>query len=244
VSDPLQAKDPSTPNFDPEALDRESPVHKVYLDAYRIGKYPVTVGEYRRFVQSGGYQDEQFWAAGGFGQWKNPEGWDDQIQHPNRPVTGVSWHEASAYAAWAGCRLPTEAEWERAARGPEGRKFPWGNDQINPSLANYGASKIGSATPVGVYPRGATPDGILDMAGNVWEWCQDWWSDAYTADDVTNPTGPQKGDRRVVRGGCWFLDSRYCRCACRYRVLPPGRYVNLGFRLVVVLAARTQKRKP
>jgi len=189
-----QKVDASQRNYDPAEWGDESPVHRVYLDAYRIGRYPVTVGEYRHFVEQGGYGDEQYWQAGGFQQWQAPDNWEEQLQYPNRPVVYVSWYEASAYAAWCGVRLPTEAEWERAARGTEGRKYPWGNEDPNPSLLNY-QSNIGRATPVGVYPRGATPEGILDMAGNVWEWCQDWFGD-YPAGRVSNPSGPRGSN-------CW-----------------------------------------
>ena len=239
-----QKADSSDRNFDPDAFDDESPVHKVTLAAYEIGKYPVTVGEYRRFVEGDGYQDKQFWEAGGFGEDKTPDEWDDQLQHLNRPVVGVSWYEASAYAAWAGCRLPTEAEWERAARGTDGRKYPWGDAQIDPSLANYDKSKVDCATPVGIYPRGATPEGLQDMAGNVFEWCQDWWSDEYSARAVKNPVGPKKSNGRVVRGGCWFSDWLVCRGAFRFRVHPSGRNANIGFRLVRSFSARTLQRRP
>ena len=119
-----QTKDPSKPNYDEESYDDESPVHEVYLDAFQIGRYPVTVEEFRRFVEDEGYGNERWWKAGGFGRSKEPEGWDEQVLHPNWPVAGIDWYEASAYCAWKGVRLPTEAEWERAARGPNGGKYP------------------------------------------------------------------------------------------------------------------------
>ena len=146
----------------------------VELDAYSIGRYPVTVLEYKEFVENGGYADAQWWQAGGHGQWSEPDEWQDQLEHPTRPLVNVSWFEACAYARWKGCRLPTEAEWERAAAGMEGRKYPWGDTDPNDRLANYNIH-VNSPTPVGVYPGGVTPDGIADMAGNVWEWCEDWY---------------------------------------------------------------------
>jgi len=215
-----QKDDPSGPNYDPDAYDYESPVRKVKLEGYRIGRYPVTVAEYQRFIEADGYKDKTFWSSGGFGKWQAPDDWDEQLGHLNRPVTSVSWFEASAYAAWAGCRLPTEAEWDHAARGPKGRKYPWGDSGPNPSLANYYDAKVGHPTPVGVYPRGATPDGLLDMAGNVWEWMGDW----YDEDE----------DVRSLRGGSWNSNENLLRCTERVRNVPGDRSLNvIGFRVVL-----------
>jgi len=226
-----QKDDPSRPNYDREAYEEEAPVHRVSLDAYQIARYPVTVGEYLRFVEAEGYEDESLWTQQGFGKWSTPEGWEEQLEHPTRPVVGVSWYEAAAYAAWMGCRLPTEAEWERAARGPEGRRYPWGDDKPDPLLLNYSESKINCPTPVGIYSRGTTPDGILDMAGNVWEWCSDWFAE-YPKTGVKAPKGPLSGSGRVLRGGSWSYFPRYCRASYRYFNVPDDRYVIIGFRLV------------
>ena len=227
-----QQEDSDKPNHDSEAYGDESPVHPVTLAAYRIGRYPVTVTEYRRFVEAEAYANEAFWKSGGFGKWQEPEGWADQLEYPNRPIVGVSWFEAAAYAQWAGGRLPTEAEWERAARGAEGRRYPWGNSDPDESLLNY-AGNIGCSTPVGIYPQGATPEGILDMAGNVDEWCSDGWDDKYYGKSPKrDPQGPSSGSSRVLRGGAWDRYPWSCRCSYRYFDVPSVRSVSIGFRLV------------
>ena len=228
-----QDKEPSQPNYDPELDDDESPVHTVLLGAYRIGLYPVTVGEYAKFVESGGYDTEAHWHQGGFGEWKDPEDWETQQGHLNRPVVGVSWLEAAAYARWAGKALPTEAQWERAARGLQDRRFPWGNQDASPTLLNYGDSNIDCPTPVGVYPQGATPEGIQDMAGNVLEWCSDWWDKHYYSESPKeDPLGPDPGSSRVLRGGAWDYDPWGCRSSYRCSGAPTVRHGDFGFRLV------------
>jgi formylglycine-generating enzyme required for sulfatase activity len=231
----------SQPNYDPDASRWESPDHEVCLDAYRLDRFPVTVSDYRRFIEDGGHENERWWEAGAFGRWKSPDGWEEQLAYPSRPVVGVSWFEAAAYCAWAGCRLPTEAEWERAARGTEGRRFPWGAEPPEPSRLNFSESRIGHPTPVGVYPLGATPDEILDMAGNVWEWCADWFSeDYYAASPRENPRGPESGKGRVLRGGSWHGGAGGARSSIRGRVAPDGRDVDAGFRVVAGGGVRTR----
>jgi formylglycine-generating enzyme required for sulfatase activity len=230
-----QSKSPSKPNYDKEA-DYESPFHEVYLDAYQISRYPLIVSEYRNFVEQGGYEDKRWWAAGGFGEPKEPEQWAEQQAFLNRPVVGVSWFEAAACCAWAGVRLPTEAEWERAARGLEGRKYPWGNEHADTSRLNF-ESKIHRPTPVGVYPLCATPEGILDMAGNVSEWVGDWY-DRYERGRPSNPRGPKTGASRVLRGGCWIHDAESCRSAYRLAAPPAHRMDFIGFRPVRSLPAQ------
>ena len=227
-----QKNDKRKRNFDGEAYGGESPVHEVVLDAYRIARYPVTVSQFRQFVEYDGYDDEQWWIAGGFSKFEAPEDWDDQVPYPSRPVVGVSWYEAAAFSEWAGCRLPTEAEWERAARGRKGRKYPWGNESASSERLNYNVN-VGSPTPVGVYPLGNTAEGICDMAGNVWDWCSDWYG-KYTAGPVSNPRGPETASSRVFRGGCWANVAEVCRSACRSGGGPEVRNVNLGFRVATV----------
>ena len=223
-----QRKSPSRPDYDKEAEDDESPVHGVYLDAYQVSRYPLTVSEYRSFVEQGGYDIKRWWAAGAFGVTKEPEQWAEQQAFPNRPLVGVSWFEAAAYCSWAGVRLPTEAEWERAARGTEARVYPWGNESADPSRLNFDNS-IGHPTPIGLYPLGATPDGILDMAGNVWEWVIDWYG-KYGKHKISNPRGPNTGTSRVLRGGGWAYGARYCRSTVRNAYRSANRRGSIGFR--------------
>jgi formylglycine-generating enzyme required for sulfatase activity len=224
-------------NYDSEASEHGASVHEVVLTEFRIARSPVTVADYRRFAEQRGYADERWWKAGGFGRWQAPDGWSRQLSFPGRPVVGVSWFEAMAYCAWTGCRLPTEAEWERVARGKEARKFPWGDEPIDPERANY-AGNVDHPTPVGVYPRGRTPDGIDDMAGNVWEWCFDRYS-PYEKGRTENPTGPAKGEGRVLRGGSWVDEAWLTRSALRFRFHADNRVANFGFRVVVGGGART-----
>ncbi len=233
-----QTKDPSKPNYDPEASENESPVHEVNLEAYRIARYPVTVGEYQQFMERDGYADPQWWKGGGFGQWQAPETWEEQLAFPNRPVVGVSWFEAVAYCAWASGRLPTEAEWERAARGTKGYRFPWGNEPPDADRLNY-AGNIGHPTPVGVYPRGGTPDGIQDMAGNVWEWTQSIWRDYRHHTDENERVqrdnwNAAKDEPRVLRGGAFWGGHGFVRRACRRGNRPYARGGDGGFRVVLL----------
>ena len=214
-----QSKDRKGRNYDPEACDREGPVREVAIEPFVIAKYPVTVSEFQQFMDADGYEREEFWrSGGGFGQFSEPDGWEWQNGHGNWPVIGVSWYEASAYCAWRGLRLPTEAEWECAARcGREGVRYPWGPEDPGAHRANYfceGSPKV--PTPVGLYPECATPNGIEDMAGNVPEW-----------------TGSgHKEDSYSVRGGAWYDAPGLLRVSFGLRYAPGQRGSYFGFRCV------------
>ncbi len=188
----------------------------VAFGTFEMGKYPVTVAEYKVFVEDDGYANDGWWKEGGFKKEKEPREWGEQLEHPNRPVTGVSWFGAAAYCAWKGARLPTEAEWERAAAGEGKREYPWGDEKPDAQRANYREGGPGHATPVGLYPAGGTPEGLQDMAGNVWEWCEDWY---------------EKGKSRVVRGGAWDVGGDFLRGSFRVGYVPEYRSYNFGFRL-------------
>ena len=197
----------------------EKPVHTVYLDEYYIGKYEVTQDQYKNFIVATGHRKPP-------GNWK-PE------EKADYPVTNVDWSDAAAFCKWAGGRLPTEAEWEKASRGTDGRKYPWGNKEPDFNLLNFN-NNIKETTLVGSYPAGATQYGIMDMAGNVWEWCSDWYeNDYYENSPAANPKGPKDGLVRSFRGGCFYDVAEYVRASNRFMLNPDSRSDNLGFRLVV-----------
>ncbi len=240
-----QSKDRSEAGYDREAFDgREAPVRRVAIGPFLIGRYPVPVQEFRRFVErhDDGYLNPRLWDPAGWA-WREksdrrePGRWAEQLRHPNRPVTYVSWYEADAYCRWAGGRLPTEAEWEFAARGTEGRRYPWGPDEPTDRHANF-AGRIGAPTPVGIYPLGATPEGVHDLAGNLWEWCQDWYESYLEASrgvgTLENPQGPAQGSARVLRGGSWDDDPRRLRAAVRLGNRPGHEDDGVGCRVVWV----------
>jgi len=240
-----QKRDSNGRNYDEDAYEAEwaeCPVHEVELSSIQISKYPVTVGQYKSFIEDGGYEEERFWTEGGFGDFKEPDQWEEQLQYPSRPVVYVGWHEAAAYARWSKGRLPTEAEWERTARGSGKiyRKYPWGNKKPHAESANFSDSNIGHITPVGIFPINATLEGVIDMAGNVWEWCADWYSENYyeiCAEQglVKNPSGPETGTSRVVRGGAFLNAPDDLRCANRDWLNPDNRFGLVGFRIVRVV---------
>jgi iron(II)-dependent oxidoreductase len=211
-------------------FSQERPVHRVSLDAFYLSKYPVTNAQYERFVTETGhrvpYLDDRRMQLDNWEQEKRTYP-SDRGQHP---VVLVNWHDAHAYCQWAGGRLPTEAEWEKAARGGlEAKLYPWG-DEIDPSRANY--DNRSGTTPVGSYPPNAY--GLYDMAGNVWEWVADWYDAQYYHQfPAHNPQGPEKGTVRVLRGGAWLLFPQFCRVAYRFRNSPDFRFNLIGFRLAM-----------
>ncbi|MFZ4850752.1 MAG: SUMF1/EgtB/PvdO family nonheme iron enzyme [Caldilinea sp.] len=235
----------------------EQPQHTVYLDEYWIGRTEVTNAQYQQFVDAGGYETEGYWSSAGW-QARTVEGWErprcldeDDVNVPDQPVVCVSWYEAEAYTRWLSeesgmaIRLPTEAEWEKAARGTDSRIFPWGNEfdgsRLNYCDANCAydhgdeANDDGYAftAPVGSYPGGASPYGAMDMAGNVWEWVSDWYGeDYYRQSPSANPPGPEMGETRVLRGGSWSSDANNVRSADRDYYNPGNWYSYFGFRCV------------
>jgi formylglycine-generating enzyme required for sulfatase activity len=207
----------------------------VYLHAYWIDKYEVTNTQYANFLNEMGNQmeggvtwldaeDEDVRIHQSGGEWKADSGYGEH------PVVEMSWYGASAYCEWAERRLPTEAEWEKAARGKDGRMYPWG-DEIDNSLATY-YGKARGTTPVGGYPEGASPYGVLDMAGNVWEWVFDWYDEKYYRNSpYENPQGQKSKSYQVLRGGAWGLDVQFVRSTFRYWHSPVGlSSYNIGFR--------------
>jgi formylglycine-generating enzyme required for sulfatase activity len=256
--------------------------HELKLSAFQIGRYPATNAQYLRFVEMDGYRNADFWREAirtGFwrdGQFKGS--WDDEPRDrpfdygepyslPNHLVLGITWYEALAYCRWLtevwrkeskiapdeAVRLPTEAEWEKAACGPsidpsassgrgtDGRRYPWG-DEFNPAGCNMSDIGIGTTSVVGMFPDGASPYGCLDMAGNVLEWTNSLWGADWEKPEFKYPYDPDEGrgdleasDRvlRVLRGGAFFSDARLVRCAYRSWYYPHFRDHDVGFRVVV-----------
>jgi formylglycine-generating enzyme required for sulfatase activity len=232
-----------------ELGDDERPARRVHLDDFWIDRYEVTNERFARFVAATGYQTEAegrgwgwVWKDSGWervegADWRHPHGADSGIEgKADSPVVLVSWNDAHAYCRWAGKRLPSEAQWEKAARGPatdsgRGRRYTWG-DEFDSGRANTGESQRGDTTPVGSFsPRGDSPYGASDMTGNVWEWVADWYDgDYYSQAPSTNPPGPASGVYKVLRGGSWPFDEVYARTSFRYNVKPDYTYDFAGFR--------------
>jgi serine/threonine-protein kinase len=225
-------------------FDQAKPEHTVYLDAFWIDKIEVTNGMFALYASQTGYvgelerQNKTYYYAGdtnwpdlpGAG-WRNPFGLGSTLEgRTDYPVIQVTWNDAVAYCEWAGRRLPTEAEWEKAARGPDAYLYPWGNTPPSSNLANYG-DQIGDIVRVGSYPENVSPYGALDMAGNVYEWVADYFSTTYYASSPpSNPTGPDSGKYRVMRGGSWQLEMERLLTYEREVSQPSYGNSNLGFR--------------
>lgn len=209
----------------PQWFADETPQHRVYLDAFYMDEAAVTNAEYKRFLDAHPHHAVPAdWA---------PSERTFPVGREEYPVVIVSWDDANDYARWAGKRLPTEAEWEKAARGTDGGRFPWGNE-FDQGRYNTSESKSRKITPVRKYARmGDSPYGLKDMADNVWEWCADWYDAVYYQNSPShNPRGPDSGDWRVLRGGAWDLPPDYARCASRDYIVPDNGYVTVGFRCV------------
>jgi formylglycine-generating enzyme required for sulfatase activity len=226
----------SDPQKDEGAYEVEQPQHTVYLPDYYLAKTPVTNAQYAAFVEATDHERPEHW-----------EGGKPLSGKEGHPVGHVTWHDAVAYCNWLAkvtgkaYRLPSEAEWEKGARGTDGRIYPWG-DEWDQKRCNSKEGGPGGTTPVGAYPEGASPYGLLDMAGNVWEWTQSLWGTEWDKLDFKYPYKPDDGREdpeagndifHVLRGGAFSSDERGVRCASRSRLDPYFRSSNLGFRVVV-----------
>jgi gamma-glutamyl hercynylcysteine S-oxide synthase len=238
------------------AYDNERPAREIYLPEFRIARAPVTNGEFARFVEEGGYDRREFWTDEGWA-WREKESWshplywrrdragawterrmfDETALELDHPVTGVSFYESEAYARFAGRRLPTEAEWEKAAswdaRGETKRRFAWGDEAPGPSRCNYGMRAWGT-TPVGSFPGGASPYGCLDMTGNVWEWTSTPFDAFPGFEPFPYPEYSQvwfDGDHRVLKGGSWATSPSVLRTPFRNFFRRHFRIAFVGLRL-------------
>ena len=205
-------------------FDNERPQRTVFVDAFYIDKYEVTNKQYKQFLAETGYE---------------PKHYLDRLPYnaPNLPAVVLEWEDAVAYTVWAGKRLPTEAEWEKAARGTDGRIWPWGNEWDGTKLSGNDGTGLKDGyketAPVGQFPQGASPYGAHDMAGNLWEWVSDWYDPNYyqTSPPHINPKGPDTGDGHVLKGGGWAENLDFTRCASRLGG-EPGSLLR-GFRCVI-----------
>jgi iron(II)-dependent oxidoreductase len=218
-----------------EALNDEGPAHMVFLDSYLIDKHEVSNKDYGTFIKSTGHPAPAYWD-------------DPRLNKAEQPVVGVNWYDAKAYCEFRGKRLPTEAEWEKAARGPQGNLYPWGNE-FDAGKANFGKNHE-ATLPVDAYPEGVSYYGAYNMAGNVFEWVSDWYDPRYYGrlETMVNPTGPEKplwlggtgtyvdrltvGEKRVIRGGSWIAPEGTVRATHRFWNHPMNNSygVGLGFR--------------
>jgi formylglycine-generating enzyme required for sulfatase activity len=197
------------------------PVHLVRVSPFWLAKYEVTRAQYEQFMKATGHP--------------KPAQWTNKLlaASPSQPVVGVSWDDAVAFCRWAGGRLPTEAEWEFAARGTTSRRYPWGDEDPDTTRAAFHLDVgFGSTRPVGGAKQGASPFGLLDMAGNAFEWCSDWYGSRYYAESPRqDPKGPPSGEQRVIRGGAWISLPDACRAAARGKYPPASRSTLVGFRV-------------
>ena len=231
---------------------KENPVARVYLDAYFIDRFETTNAQYRKFVEETGHPAPRFVQRG-----RTSETWNDlRLSKPTQPVVGVSWQDAADYCKWAGKLLPTQAQWEKAARGTDGRKYPWGaahpNDgqQFRANYAQIGRPGAPQQTdgyacsaPVGTFGPDRSAYGLADMAGNVSEWCRDWFSIPDPRNrNTTNPEGPDKGQAKIIRGGSWLSSLQFgdpLRCTEVQFQNPKLAAPSLGLRGVIPLEAES-----
>ncbi len=232
-----------------------APQQRIEINAFAIGKYPVTNAEFAEFIAARGYETEAYWTTMGWkwqqgrlGQDALPAFWKEpRLNQPRSPVVGVSWYEAVAFCHWLGVcqnvsyRLPTEAEWEYAARGENNaRNFPWG-EKFERGRANTAEAGFGGTTPVSHFPAGVSPFGVWDMAGNVFEWTLSKWGRNWQELQFAYPYRANDGREdmegsgaRVMRGGSWFNPYPEALCAYRSRYLAGSRGSNIGFRVAKV----------
>ncbi|WNM60217.1 SUMF1/EgtB/PvdO family nonheme iron enzyme [Candidatus Nitrospira neomarina] len=241
---PTSAKGGKLRPWSAEAFHDEGPAHQVELGSYMINKYEVSNGEYKEFMKATNHPAPAYWD-------------DPRLNKPNQPVVGVNYNDATAFCEWKGARLPTEAEWENAARGPQGLRYPWG-DQLDPKLANFGRNQP-STMPVDSLPEAASPYGLHHMAGNAFEWVYDWYDPRFYEKGpfTVNTTGPEKpvwlggtglyvdrlttGEKRVIRGGSWNAPGTSVTTTHRFWNQPMNNSygVGLGFR-----CAKTATKEP
>ena len=221
-------------------------VEKIYLPDYFIALTEVTNAQFEEFVFAGGYNEKKYWSEKGWTFIKEneitvPKGFSrHSFNDPNKPVAGVSWYEADAFCRWAGKRLPTEAEWEKAAKGTDGRIYPWGNHMDFTRLV-YQSSNVCRSMPVGLFPTGASPYGLLDIAGNVWEWTADTYGGVDYKYTVLDPKETGKSfDLMIVKGGSWGSNRRHFRCSYQYYERKSATQLNIGFRCVDDASSRVQ----
>ena len=213
-------------------FDAELPQHQVYLSAYEISRYEITNAQYRAFVEAmnrptpRGHNGEKTWE-------------DETLNGDTQPVIGVTWFDAQAFAEWIGGSLPTEAQWERAARGTASRRYPWGDTPPKARQHANFARRYNRPMPVGQFPKGESPDGIADLAGNVWEWCLDEYNPtAYQRDEKDVPRNPLNLRfrdvlrARVIRGGAWDVGRAFLRSSLRFKFYPLDSTHTIGFRVV------------
>lgn len=224
----------------------EGPVREVFLSDYYIDKYPVTNAQYRIFLENGGYERSEFWTEISWNfiqgrKLKHPLYWlDDYWNAPEQPVTGVCWWEGLAFSRYAGKSLPTEAQWECAARGRDGRRFPWGNQDPTSDYANYAVDCDPNelrrkSTLVSAFPKNTSPWNCMDMVGNLGEWCIDNASNNYSWDITCSNPRYWMGEQEdhIVRGGSGLHNEDYLRCSSRDYYPPAMRDNIVGLRCVI-----------
>ena len=254
-----QKKNKKEQGYDPEANDNEAPVHVVTLTGFQIARFPVTVQEFAEFLDDEDRAGPRWWQAGGADGSPEPDDWESQRAYPSRPVVNVTWYQSMAFCTWLTdklarpqgakgtvrlppglvVRLPTEAEWEYSARGEAGRRYPWDDDPPDAQRANFADTRVGAPSPVGVFPGDCTPEGVLDLAGNVWDWCLDAYREDFNADcqrqaALSDPlVQGDSGSSRVLRGGAFINPAGNLRSTNRYGYKPVNRSGYVGFRCVL-----------